>query len=785
MRQQHTLVAIVSAALLWGCGGGDEGGPDKCSGGTTWDSQVAKCVPDGSVICGTGTQLDADSGTCVSVNPNCPAPNQIVGGDCVFSAPAADIEESADPEAPAQFSLPGVGNSVTLGGCINPSTGEIDLDDFAFQSDGNKLLKITAAGFGGLDAAFTVVSADIEAYTRFGVNFTGTGAERTVYLPPVAGGVFALQAADTRSLFFGEPAGSDKACYHITVEELALPTPTPLTGTSLTDVTVGDNTLFYSYTANGGDVTFSALDIPGTAILGDYVEVRSGEYFNTIGFGDGRAAGDPAVSPGILGINAGEEIIYVIDPVYNYGLEPSEGTFDLNVPVAALPTIGTSTTFDNDGDTVTFLPISMTQGDILEFDFATDRTILTDLFTLTSSVDGSFQQEVLGAEGTFIAQRTGYYYIRVLDADPTTAAQITLTNNESLTTTPAPLATGTNTVAKWHSFDPSANEWITLDTTDALTLTSYPYVEGLLQESTDSIVGPLTAQGLIFAGQTAPILVQSDITGIIDVAPRAYTDLGLVDEANPIAQTGTPIAATETHYYIAKAAPYSNVSLSTSVGYTISQYAIDETVLTSGETIDIASLETNYIAFSVTGPAGSYDLNITVLPPLWQSICPQDGGNGTAVTLSSQDEEVTAAFTLGHSFTMFGTAYTDFLISTNGWLTFNTAYAGTALWQVGTLPDATEPNSMIAPSWFDLDSVDLCVELGATETVVQWRGVGYGSTDTAEFQAIFNDQNEVSFIYGPGYQISGATIGAENAAGDMATSHDEAIIPNTEVELIQ
>ncbi len=73
---------------------------------------------------------------------------------------------------------------------------------------------------------------------------------------------------------------------------------------------------------------------------------------------------------------------------------------------------------------------------------------------------------------------------------------------------------------------------------------------------------------------------------------------------------------------------------------------------------------------------------------------------GTDVPLS--DDQVSGALPIGFSFDFFGNTYTDFYISSNGFITFSTGQpSGCCTGQV--LPNATTPNNLIAFAWEDID----------------------------------------------------------------------------------
>jgi gliding motility-associated-like protein len=75
-------------------------------------------------------------------------------------------------------------------------------------------------------------------------------------------------------------------------------------------------------------------------------------------------------------------------------------------------------------------------------------------------------------------------------------------------------------------------------------------------------------------------------------------------------------------------------------------------------------------------------------------------GSGTAVSLG--DDALSSALPIGFSFEFFCNSYTNFYISSNGFVTFD-ATAGNGCCSGDPLPDPFDPNNLIALAWEDLD----------------------------------------------------------------------------------
>ncbi|CAA6830390.1 MAG: internalin, putative [uncultured Aureispira sp.] len=91
--------------------------------------------------------------------------------------------------------------------------------------------------------------------------------------------------------------------------------------------------------------------------------------------------------------------------------------------------------------------------------------------------------------------------------------------------------------------------------------------------------------------------------------------------------------------------------------------------------------------------AGGYTTGTTTFAPI-----PIPGGT----TVSLSDDALSAAQPIGFSFNFWGTNYTDFFISSNGFISF-TAGSSNGCCSGQSLPSTSTPNNLIAFSWDDLD----------------------------------------------------------------------------------
>lgn len=146
----------------------------------------------------------------------------------------------------------------------------------------------------------------------------------------------------------------------------------------------------------------------------------------------------------------------------------------------------------------------------------------------------------------------------------------------------------------------------------------------------------------------------------------------------------------------------------------------------------------------------------------------------TMVTLF--DDELTPALPIGFDFNFFGTAYNEFRISSNGFITFDLLTFSNGCCSGQSIPDALEPNNLIALGWNDLNPSN-----GGT--------IGYTTIGTAPNRILIVDFTNVPHYGGGGTPITAQvklfegtdiieihctqsiadgtpqTIGIENAAG--------------------
>jgi hypothetical protein len=162
---------------------------------------------------------------------------------------------------------------------------------------------------------------------------------------------------------------------------------------------------------------------------------------------------------------------------------------------------------------------------------------------------------------------------------------------------------------------------------------------------------------------------------------------------------------------------------------------------------------------------------------------------GTEVTIIEDDEEVSTAIPIGFTFSYSGSNYTQILVSSNGWLSFNTGLTDPMLTNSLSNSDLIRP--ALYPLWDDHDGFDGVAYYQVSGTspnrvfTFEWGSYYWNwlaSTPGISFQIkLFETTNAIEFVY---RQESGslnspsATIGlAGITAGDYLTLNNSSASP--------
>ncbi len=573
---------------------GDTGTNTTCGAGTI--AMGTECVPDGSVICETGTTLDMASGTCVADITGCGTGTIVVDGVCTDPADVtADVTEATEPNdlgpdgTPGMITLPMVGESITISGCIEPTTdmagnAVIDDDGYIFEAAGPTLLDITVDGFNGVAGAFQLATGDAElvnaGFNRFGINLANDMSQRQVFLPKAAN--YGITLTDSRSLFFGEAAGGPGACYLATIRNVALPMPTAITVDTQLDGTFGSDTQFLRFTpATDGAIATSSTVSSNESAMVDTVLMVNGQYRGSSAGLGGRDFGDPAAN--VAGdLNTADMVTYVVDPVINLALNPVNFSHLVSeIGSTAIPTDGTTVAFPTPGDAddefldhyPTFTVAN--DGDVVFLDldisnFSTDVT----WGILDSSLNPISAIEIGGSganAGHYQFAQAGLYYIDIRDDSGSVVDPYNFVGTQ-IDHTPTPLVVDTPIVAGTFGDDKAAFYSVTPGLFEWWNITGTPTnFDGPMNFNVFNLgqpgklgdnVAPLQTLGLVgddnvqTLNNSAPLLMMVNDDGPaaaptatydFSVANVAFTDLGVVEAATPATDTVT--AAPANTYY--------------------------------------------------------------------------------------------------------------------------------------------------------------------------------------------------------------------------------------------
>ncbi|MDH7486538.1 MAG: S8 family serine peptidase [Anaerolineae bacterium] len=151
--------------------------------------------------------------------------------------------------------------------------------------------------------------------------------------------------------------------------------------------------------------------------------------------------------------------------------------------------------------------------------------------------------------------------------------------------------------------------------------------------------------------------------------------------------------------------------------------------------------------------------------------------SGTAVPLG--DDQWAGPFPLGFAFPFYEETFTEFYLSSNGWLSFSRPASSDV--SNARLPDPNEPRNLIAIFWDDLNpgsggQVRYLAE--GDRLVVSFLGVPrYSSGGPYTFQAILTPDGVITLQYLTmlGTRLNEATVGIQNADGTrgVTVAHNE------------
>jgi hypothetical protein len=881
------LGVLAGFAMLSTSGCGDN--TRSCGPGTE-DDGSGICVPTmpAPPTCTGGTRLNTQTNTCELDPAACQNGTVLINGACVDPTKGLfpDVEEGAEPNgigiggepslAPAgTFTLKPIGGPGTiLHGRITPATDrdddgqlEADYDTYIVDVTAPALLRITADGVNGLGGGFVVVSDvdRLESWVRYGVNTTGDTAERTVYLP--AAGRYAIAIADTRSILLGTAVGDPNAEYYVTIEQLAIPTPEPLTvlaqtATKLDTIDPGE-TKFYAPISGAG---LSEIDLSSdTSSLALVVASDDGDVRN--------AGAETATSPASLIAHSDVAMLIAVEPEINTGTGPTTFTLRFRENAAAeLSRTGGGATANQASSSPTaiseaalFTFEATTAGELLALDIAwnqpVDGVLLDDRgrvispFSWDPGFGGAFglfagfgNYTWDGYRGVFRAPAAGRYYFLVFAPNPVAALLATST----ITTLPVPTAIALGTPLTAIPPGTVLDYAGTPEAWQRFTLTSAAGSSGAHASFYDAataagrlgdltLTDPLGGPDVIDPGDGVPVV--DVIAAPNNTGAAGHVMLGAPQHLLGIVQTDRPfdIAITRqtfiddgarapgftiTHFtqaldattfrrlYLIRSSPSNLVQVrvtptTPTLDVEIASLRADESVIDFADnagaglgelqiiTVDDRGYAAIQVASAGANGTGTFDVQIEVFAPTytihpataaWSNACT----GGTDVTPADRDDGFTSAITLPAGFELYGAPATAMMISTNGWLTFDTTTPITAAASRNEqrLPSTAAPNDLIAAYWDDLDQIRICTKVTGSRLTVQWRGVLFNDPGVrVAAQAVLDTADDsITLVYAPYMEATGASAsaGVELNQGTDGTSvffRSNSVVPGSATRL--
>jgi len=864
--------SLLGAVALASMGCGDNSA--VCGEGTYEDNNV--CLPDGTVTCEQGTVMNPE-GDCIVDPTVCADGTVFIEGECIpeDDTLTADFEAAAEPndgteenDGVAGTILLEDGDIVSVHGCITPYRDvdgndnlDIDYDMWEITVNEPTIVEVTADGVHGLSAGFIWIGRSDEtqplidnAWTRFGISLSSDTSNRQVYLP--IAGTYGLMMSDSRSIFLpdGGAGSNEETCYYSSISRLAVPTATPIAADVQVNNVISGAPLFYSYNPVEGDFLDVQHSIASAAAAPSIVTLNSEDFYRY---------GEPASAMG--GLRDSDELILVVEPVYNYAQAPVDFTLRVHpYATGALPIDGTS----EDGvstvsdaptwfalDEITFLWFDVGADEVVHFDMdfssgdgckgpcpfdlnlafvGSDLPVTGDILdpfqwtfvSINTFADFYFGQNYVDSfTGWVRFPEAGRYYAAFFPPDLAAGETFTVTStvnrvvpaNASINT-PIDDAPFSDLGATWHDFDGGSSIWVGLDASatapwgddvsvdffDPALIGVYEldfgpsFFRDIASDGSDADVN-----GRIWFGQPNDFFVMvrdfndelatAASTYDLSVHDRDFTDLGTVTLTTPLTRLGE---ISGTNSFADGVAPFGTLYFVRSTPGLLLTITADPV---NDEDVTIDNLNRNEGILEQEDPGFDGDTEVmTVLVPAdgyvalrisdWDSddhlfdlgivatdpcaggmILPQTP-DGTLFGLVG-DEAFSSPQTTPFPFPYFGTNVTSYWVSANGFLSFgpnvNNAFFGNT-----AIPNAANPNGIIAPFWDDVENVQLCKIETATTVTIRWLfGNRYNlPAQTTDFEATLHSDGTIDFAYGDDQVPNGstATIGAENVTGTQA-----------------
>lgn len=797
-----------------------------CGGNTIFDTETGTCVPDPDALCEGHLVFVMETATCVDPDEllegmadvqELAEPNDPTFNETAMAQPV-DIADGSGSFYGCVTPLDFDGDGVL----------DADNDFFSVEVDGPTLLRVRADGIRGANAAVAFLSGDPEGaltedgWQRIVVSLSGDGADKKVFLP--AAGTYLLIATDARSLLFGEPAGGDEQCYFVQLDDEDLPTPTTVTPGTPVEGDF-DEPRFFATTATQGQLLFTTMSELVDGEPADRAATSSAQVTLVESLYDSSATESGGVVSGVaFGLEASEAVWFVVDTAYDLALDSTE--FRLEVEDAgaqALPEDGSTIDVVHSDELFRWGFFEADAGDVVRVQLEQpDGDVLQQVSVFSPSGTGG---SLCAAAGCATADEyvqileSGIHYVRWFNPEGTDgetyelATTLTSITPEALvvgTASDASLATSSRGL---FTADLRTSDWISWSVANLTNLTdvsidlyardAFGTLDRMVLAADGGLLTADTVIERILRGDGIQVLVSvtdddgvdGDETFDVLLDDVDFVDLGTVVPGTDITRMDELLVEGEPRRFLLEAAPFTQLTFNLTTEVATLDGAID---ILDANVDDIATIDDELAGDPETGTylmdadwvafwvydyeevGGAVDLTISAEPPPYTfatgalpftSICPSEGGAGTDHAVSDFDDgisETALAIPGDLGFELFGAGVSEATISTNGWLTFTPAYAGSS--SLGA-----SVNQVIAPMATDLVMDSLCTHRDGSRLIVEWRGATYdflGAGEPVEMQAVLHSGGRIDFIYGEGHVALAGTVGLVNEDGSIRYTLD-------------
>lgn len=797
-----------------------------CGGNTIFDAETETCVPDPEALCEGDLVFVMETATCVDPDEllqdmadvqEVAEPNDPTFSETAMAQPV-DIADGSGSFFGCVEPMDFDGDGVL----------DVDNDFFSVEVDGPTLLRVRADGIRGANASVQFLAATTEgplaetedrgAWIRVVASLSGDGADQKVFLP--AAGTYILVAADARSVFFGEPAGGPGQCYFVQLDTEELPTPTTITPGTPVEGDF-DEPRFYAMTGTRGQLLFSTA----SELAGDEPFDRESTVSSMVTLVDETVTDHAFEATGVVsgiaaGLAAGDVVWFVVDTVYDFALDSTQFELAIDDGGAMEVPEGGSLDVTHSDEFVRWGFFEATAGDVVHLTVEQADGDEVQMAVFDPSLGGFTLCAGCSEVDEYVQiVQTGIHYVRFFNTEGTDGEDYSLTFTRDAIT-PTALTPDTASSASLSDQDRAlftadlrTADWIGWSVANLVNATDvrislYPRdafgsLDGFLAATDDGVLDATTVIERILRGEGTQVLVSvtdddgvdGDETFDVLLSNVDFVDLGTVMPGTDITRMDELLAEGEPRRFLLEGAPFTELTFNLTTEVATLDGAIDildadvdvittiDDELAGDPETGTYLMDTDWVAFRVYDfeeIGGAVDVTISSAPPPYTfatgslgftSVCPSEGGAGMDHAVSDLDDgisETALAIPGDLGFELFGAGVAEATISSNGWLTFTPAYAGSS-----NLVAATR--QVIAPMATDLVMDSVCTHRDGSRLIVEWRGATYdffGAGQPIEMQAVLHGGGRIDFIYGAGHVALAGTVGLVNEDGSIRYSLD-------------